>query len=434
MSSIRSSEEAGVPLDASVDEQACIRVRADISGSRSEPVSEPDALQAFAAETSDATIKRHLPRTIVADQAKIEPPLLDSGQGGSRDAQSMGRLNVLLSDADSLLSFPCERSEPPSVLAIEPHGGGVTPHDTTNVVAELKPDREPSRELRAGQQAPGLDRAIQDGRAMRSTPVLGTLRRRVVRGITHLAQRVLVLRHGVAAIGRLATSQCWPCMRLSSFGRALREGARVLTATEWMKGLLTGKMNLVFTRRIALSLAFYASGVAVVGLVESLATLPDPNMPTLTAPAMMPTASTSSQLQPGPRRGVGTVGAPVPAIVATVGRRERDVRSRTGSVKARALSVPSHRGTLEVRSSPKGARVYVNGADVGATPIVLRNISIGSRAVRVELEGYQRWSAAVRVVANRRTLATVNLRPSSTSSPVEVRHREVDGRSTSIEQ
>jgi hypothetical protein len=56
--------------------------------------------------------------------------------------------------------------------------------------------------------------------------------------------------------------------------------------------------------------------------------------------------------------------------------------------------------------------VFLNGEAVGVTPLVLRNVRIGSQAVRVELPGYERWSTAVRVVANQRTTTAAQLQRS----------------------
>ena len=91
-------------------------------------------------------------------------------------------------------------------------------------------------------------------------------------------------------------------------------------------------------------------------------------------------------------------------VVATVG---------TASPRNRALPAPKpergrqqpqpFRGSLRVTSTPAGAAVLINGLRAGTTPVVLRDLPVGSRAVRVSLEGYDRWSRAVQVVANRRT-------------------------------
>jgi hypothetical protein len=53
--------------------------------------------------------------------------------------------------------------------------------------------------------------------------------------------------------------------------------------------------------------------------------------------------------------------------------------------------------------------VFVGGTAVGTTPIVLKDLPIGSRVVRLEAAGYQVWSSAVRVVANQQTQVTAIL-------------------------
>jgi hypothetical protein len=68
------------------------------------------------------------------------------------------------------------------------------------------------------------------------------------------------------------------------------------------------------------------------------------------------------------------------------------------------------RGSLVVNSRPSGARVFLNGRSVGRTPLVLRNQPAGSRAVRVDLDGYEPWSSAVQVVADTETRLRAELR------------------------
>jgi hypothetical protein len=72
-----------------------------------------------------------------------------------------------------------------------------------------------------------------------------------------------------------------------------------------------------------------------------------------------------------------------------------------------------YRGSLVLRSAPEGARVFVNGALVGSTPLILENLPVGSRAVRIEADGYQRWSASTRVVANKETHLSATLAPAA---------------------
>jgi hypothetical protein len=83
------------------------------------------------------------------------------------------------------------------------------------------------------------------------------------------------------------------------------------------------------------------------------------------------------------------------------------------STAQQPLPLPGYRGSLAVSSSPSGARVFVNGVPAGATPLLLHDIPAGSRVVRIELDGHERWSAAARIVANEETRVTATLRPAS---------------------
>ena len=56
----------------------------------------------------------------------------------------------------------------------------------------------------------------------------------------------------------------------------------------------------------------------------------------------------------------------------------------------------------------------MNGKVVGQTPVVLNDLPVGSRALVVRRDGYQPWSASVRVVADQRTSVRATLRPLET--------------------
>jgi PEGA domain len=68
-------------------------------------------------------------------------------------------------------------------------------------------------------------------------------------------------------------------------------------------------------------------------------------------------------------------------------------------------------GSLAVTSTPAGAEVSINGVARGRTPVVISGIPAGSRVVRLELEGYRRWSWAVTVTGRARTPLEVRLQP-----------------------
>ena len=71
----------------------------------------------------------------------------------------------------------------------------------------------------------------------------------------------------------------------------------------------------------------------------------------------------------------------------------------------------NYRGGLRIDSQPAGAAVFVNNQQVGHTPMVLSSLQAGSRAVRLQLNGYAPWSRAVRVVANQQATVSAQLAP-----------------------
>jgi hypothetical protein len=80
--------------------------------------------------------------------------------------------------------------------------------------------------------------------------------------------------------------------------------------------------------------------------------------------------------------------APAPSTPATVGR---------------------YTGTVFVDSRPTGATVYVDGRQVGTTPLQMDDVDAGSHVVRMERDGYNRWSSAIRVVAGERIRVSASL-------------------------
>jgi hypothetical protein len=66
-------------------------------------------------------------------------------------------------------------------------------------------------------------------------------------------------------------------------------------------------------------------------------------------------------------------------------------------------------GVLVVDSRPSGASVFVDGRLAGTTPVEVSSVDAGSHALRLELDGYRRWTSAVRVVAGERNRVTASL-------------------------
>ena len=53
-----------------------------------------------------------------------------------------------------------------------------------------------------------------------------------------------------------------------------------------------------------------------------------------------------------------------------------------------------------VESRPPGARVVIDGREVGTTPTVVSDVAAGMHSLRIELDGYQPWVTSVDVPAS----------------------------------
>jgi hypothetical protein len=83
--------------------------------------------------------------------------------------------------------------------------------------------------------------------------------------------------------------------------------------------------------------------------------------------------------------------------------RVRDLRPDGESAAARFTAA------LIVESRPPGAIVFLNGDRVGTTPLTLDTVATGSQALRLEMDGYRRWTSSIRVVAGERNRITASL-------------------------
>jgi hypothetical protein len=63
---------------------------------------------------------------------------------------------------------------------------------------------------------------------------------------------------------------------------------------------------------------------------------------------------------------------------------------------------PGTKGELRVDSDPRGGRVYLDGKDVGQTPIVLSGLRPGEYTVRIVKQGYEQYYVRVEVTAEER--------------------------------
>ena len=86
------------------------------------------------------------------------------------------------------------------------------------------------------------------------------------------------------------------------------------------------------------------------------------------------------------------------AITAEAPAASLDVALRP---QAPAVPAAPRPAILRIRSSPSGARVAVDGRDVGVTPIERLQVDAGSRVVRVLRDGYLPWEDTFRARAGR---------------------------------
>jgi hypothetical protein len=66
-------------------------------------------------------------------------------------------------------------------------------------------------------------------------------------------------------------------------------------------------------------------------------------------------------------------------------------------------------GALSVESRPPGAAVYLDGKLLGKTPFSLAVVAAGDHAIRLERDGYHRWSSSIRIVASEQNRVTASL-------------------------
>ena len=79
------------------------------------------------------------------------------------------------------------------------------------------------------------------------------------------------------------------------------------------------------------------------------------------------------------------------------------------SVPAAAATTGQFVGALTVDSRPQGATVFIDGKLAGATPLSVPAVPAGDHAVRLEREGYRRWTSSVRIVAPGQNRVTASL-------------------------
>jgi serine/threonine-protein kinase len=130
---------------------------------------------------------------------------------------------------------------------------------------------------------------------------------------------------------------------------------------------------------------------AKAGVAETTVELP------ASPPVAPPLPSTEPQTAPSREAARPRLPAPAPS------------RAASGAVSPR-----TSRGSLLIRSTPGDAEIVLNGRVSGKTPLVLRDLALGSYTIRIAREGYAADERTLQITAARPSAATTfTLRPSN---------------------
>jgi hypothetical protein len=70
---------------------------------------------------------------------------------------------------------------------------------------------------------------------------------------------------------------------------------------------------------------------------------------------------------------------------------------------------PKTEAPLVIESKPSGAAVFLDGRQVGRTPLTFPLVQIGTHSVRITLDGYRPWTSPVQVSATETNRVTASL-------------------------
>lgn len=313
-----------------------------------------------------------------------------------------------VSDGDPLLLFPSEQADPISI------GGAHVAPSASSIPSQRRPDHlaTSSGESCLNVSQPALvTQCPQAPREWLNTP----LRRRVWDRVR--AAGALVTR-GIVAPTIAAASASATAVQLAGRRGAYLCRSWVMTGRAWATALLVTTSR--FRRSV---LVFDAStflcGLAVGALFMGLMLAPfeqphtSPDESAVAASGIIadrPSRNRTTRVSTLTLQVVPPV-AVVDALssISAPAQTAATPTERTAAGRATPVQTP-FRGSLTVLSQPEGAQVYVNGREVGTTPVTMQHEPAGSRVVRVTLNDYDVWSASVRVVADEQNVVTANLR------------------------
>jgi hypothetical protein len=107
--------------------------------------------------------------------------------------------------------------------------------------------------------------------------------------------------------------------------------------------------------------------------------------------------------------------------------------SVTASVTVTVIPLGEPYGSIEVNSTPSGAKVYLDGVDTGqATPTIFNNVAAGDHTVRLSYYHYKDWEGIVTVVSEQTTYLNALLiwAPEET---ITIQPGIIDGKDASVD-
>ena len=88
-----------------------------------------------------------------------------------------------------------------------------------------------------------------------------------------------------------------------------------------------------------------------------------------------------------------------------------DLSARSGQAASTRSAASGQAGSLQVASRPAGAQVFVDDTLIGTTPLLLSDVTAGSKRLRIELSGYKTWTTSVRIEPSARSRVAASLEP-----------------------
>ncbi len=114
--------------------------------------------------------------------------------------------------------------------------------------------------------------------------------------------------------------------------------------------------------------------------------------PQTTTPTPTPSAPTEKASPRHEKPAAAVAPAKPPPAESQVARQQLTTPKAGSEVKS--VTVAPKQAFLNINTSPSGAKIYVDGALSGTSPVVMR-VSLGSHLVRATMEGYHDWETSV---------------------------------------